>query len=359
MTDFTTEAGVRIPDRELRDARERVEDEIGSVAVSVDADTTPGGGGSPAALAGGAGALDELDEQTEVLHDIHDELEAMAVSGAGGGGGGGGGLLDGMSGFTLGSLATGGGGVLSGAGAAWQAIQGMGASGLLRRGAGTALFSGEFGAGGFQRGPLDAEHDPVTRWLSNIDQHAGGLFDGVDIPTPDPADIFPQIEPPGEDIWPDVTGDPSDQPSEQTNDRKEQAFSDGVTGVSELPEDQPGPVTDIETTVPEESDPTPGPGGHARITTRGQMRMDMTNAAAGYDGGPARVQFGSETQVADASRSRGASREPRVDVQVQEIAARIEGRTLRDALSQELQNITPEIEQRVLDELEASLPNRR
>lgn len=161
---FETEAevGITIPQRQLRDARSDIEESLGSVEVSVDADGARGGGGGGggsggkvstgtmveiqrrtlvaqrdsadfdeernkilenmarglddgggrglAGLAGGAKVIDELGDQTDYLEDILEELEKI---GASGGGGGGGGLGSTGLGFGIGSMVGGGGGLLA------------------------------------------------------------------------------------------------------------------------------------------------------------------------------------------------------------------------------------------------------
>jgi hypothetical protein len=114
MTDFSTEAevsSINIPDRALREAREEVEDSIGSVTVNVDGQGAGPGGGRGGMFAGSVALGEELGDQTELLSEIHDELKKIAVSG---GGGGSGGAVSGFSGVAIGSaLAGGSGGVLA------------------------------------------------------------------------------------------------------------------------------------------------------------------------------------------------------------------------------------------------------
>lgn len=105
MSDFETSAelSITVPQRELRQARQEIEDGIGSVSVSVENGRAmrPDGGISGASLAG-ASAIDELGDQTQLLEGILDELEdgsgggGSGLGGGGGGGGGGSGLLSGL-----------------------------------------------------------------------------------------------------------------------------------------------------------------------------------------------------------------------------------------------------------------------
>ena len=129
MTQFETEAllGITIPQRQLRDARNEIEESLGSVEVSLDGGQVQGGGGDrgTAGLVGGAKALDELGDQTEYLEDIYDTLDKMGASGGLGGGGGGagggaggGGLFGTIRDYLairggLSALGGGGGGILS------------------------------------------------------------------------------------------------------------------------------------------------------------------------------------------------------------------------------------------------------
>lgn len=134
MTDFETSGSVtiEIDQRSLREARQSVENEIGSVTVQARADggrrgagRRAGGGTSTSGLVGGAGVIEELGDQTELLDDILEEIEKAGVSGGGGGGGGDGGGLGTLGTLGLGSmLGGGGGGILGGAlgGAATRAL---------------------------------------------------------------------------------------------------------------------------------------------------------------------------------------------------------------------------------------------
>ncbi|GAA0276316.1 hypothetical protein [Halobacterium noricense] len=68
-------------------------------------------------------------------------------------------------------------------------------------------------------------------------------------------------------------------------------------------------------------------------------------------------QWASDNSKSTSAASSG--QEARVDVVVQEVAARIDsGRALEDALRGELENMTPELKQKVVDELRDELPNR-
>lgn len=98
MTEFSTSGSVRIEVDEgsLRQARNTVEQEIGSVRVDAAAATD---GGTAGAMVDDAAMVDELSDQSDLLEDILDEMEEGGGLGGGGGGGasggaGGGGVTD-------------------------------------------------------------------------------------------------------------------------------------------------------------------------------------------------------------------------------------------------------------------------
>ena len=200
MTDFSIESGVRIPDREKREAKRDLEQSIGDVTIDVQAaQSGPGrsGGSSTASLAGGAGVLDALDDQTDLLADIHDELQKIGTTG--GGGGGGGGLLGGSSGVAVGSLLAGGGGGILGS-VLSKGKSGLGSilkgRGSLTKAVGRSPFTllsqtadmrdvspSEGGPGG-----------PVTTAMGDV---ATGDFQLKE-------DFWPDLSPP-EDFWPNLS----------------------------------------------------------------------------------------------------------------------------------------------------------
>lgn len=142
MADFSTESemDIVIPDRELRDARSKIERELGDISVAVDAQTAdagPSAGDTSRSRQGRRGGLDVqiLNEQLDVLEEINDNIEKAGGSGfdlfgGGGGGGNGEGLFGGLI----------GGGVISG-GLTSGILEGTGLGGLLGGGGsiGTAL----------------------------------------------------------------------------------------------------------------------------------------------------------------------------------------------------------------------------
>ena len=93
MTEFETEGVLQVvvDQQSLRDARDEVQETIGSVTVSASGGRARADGGSGVmASIDDSAMVDELDEQTDLLEDILDELEQGGVGGGGGGLGGGG-----------------------------------------------------------------------------------------------------------------------------------------------------------------------------------------------------------------------------------------------------------------------------
>jgi len=93
VSEFESEAllNVVVDPQSLREARNDVEQSLGSVSVGVENGRARARSDGGTALAG-AGAVEELGDQTDILEDILDELETANSGLIGGGGGGGGGL---------------------------------------------------------------------------------------------------------------------------------------------------------------------------------------------------------------------------------------------------------------------------
>jgi len=340
VTDFTTEAGIRIPDRELRDAKRQVEESIGSVTVSVDAQSGAGGPGvggrSPAALAGGAGALDALDDQTEVLREIHQELEKIGTTG--GGGGGDGGVLGGASGFTLGNLA---GSVTGGAVSGGLAAKAGRAAGFLRGGAGLARLAGGRSPWTLLQQTKDMRDvspseggpgGPVTNVMGDL---ATGQFQLKE-------DFWPDLEPP-EDFWPDI------QPPENLFPDLEppENLWPGRDETSSEDRSKDGPVMD--TDVPSGSQETID---GTRGVRRGGSVPDLQTPSGSRDTieGTRGVRRGGA--VTDPSPSGSSTRENgRTDVTINEVSARIDGRGVEDVLSRLVENLRPELKKEIENEL--------
>ncbi|MCD2204408.1 hypothetical protein [Halobacterium sp. KA-6] len=380
MTDFTVESGIRIPDREKREAKRDLEQSIGDVTIDVDATQGgPGGGGSAASLAGGAGALDELSDQTDLLTDIHQELEKIGVSG-GGGSGGGGSLFGGTSGVAIGSMLGGGGGLLGtvlgkGKSGLGSLLKGRGSiKGLIGRSPFTILSqtAGERnvgprsgGAGGpvtsvmgdIATGEFQLKEDfwpnlkpPDNFW--NVDLSPPNDLWGIDLSPPNDlwgVDLSPpdnlwgvDLSPPG-DLWPDLNA-PSQgfwsflNPNSGGNGRIEEGTQDapGQTTV--------GPTSNFD-----------GFGGPVELPDNNEVPDYVSEMS------PAEKQQWAmnNNPSSQATSTASTGQAPRVDVVVQEVAARIEsGRTLEEALRAELENVTPEIKDEVVAQIRDDMPNR-
>jgi len=428
-TQFTVEAGIRIPDREKRDAERELNKSIGDVTIPVEA-TQQGTGdrSSAASLAGGAGALDALDDQTGILADIHDELRKIGTTG----GGGGGGLLGGTSGFTAGSIAAGGGGLLatvlskgkgglarglkgaskglgrripmlntaiygaemlgedtnkgranalggflgSTAGALGGAKAGAAAGGALGSvvpGAGTAVGAGAGaivggiagGIGGDQIGRKAA--DTLTSELA-----------GIDLSPPD--NLFPSISAPGDEIWPDISEPnnlwPDLEPPDGFWPSERPGGSDGV--VDELlsilnlnPDGEPVPEGTRDPSGKASVSPGHRPGPTSFETPSGKEVTVGAPNSTGSAGLPSYITNDAQAQDlammfqnnlsgpgSGNSPDLSKSQEARVDVVIQEVAARVDsGRALEDALRTELKNVSSDIKEEILREIRSDIKN--
>lgn len=168
MADFSTEAELTltIPTRELRSAKNTIEEEIGDVQLSMS-----GGGGAASRATGGQDQrrmkrwarkrTENIDNILAVLQDIEDEIQG----GIGGGGGGGGGLLP----FGAGTLVGGGGG---GAGAGILSSLGAGALGGLGGIAGIAA-AGPLAGAGLGLALREAGLGPRAQGIEGTTQPAG------------------------------------------------------------------------------------------------------------------------------------------------------------------------------------------
>jgi len=405
MTDFSIESGVRIPDREKRDAKRDLQQSIGDVTIDVDAAQSGAGGASTAGLAGGAGALDELSDQTDLLQSISDELEKIGVSGGGGGGGGGGSLLGGTSGVAIGSALTGGGGLLG-------TVLGKGKSGLGSLLKGRGSITGAIGRSPFTMLSQTAGRRDVS---SRAGQGASGPVTGAmsDIATGDfqlKEDFWPDLSPP-EDLWNvdlsppkslwgfdlsppnDLWGFDLSPPDNLWN--VDLSPPDDLWGIDLSPPDDlwgvdlsppgdlwgidlspPADIWNVDLSPPDDLWPSiklptsgiwsalnPNSGDNGRVS---EGTQDVRGKTSGPTPGrtsiegfspPSSPSNQSSTAASPAPSSAGA--EPRIDVVVQEVAARIDrGRALEDALQGALETVTPEIKNEVVAQIQEDMPGR-
>ncbi|MUV59974.1 hypothetical protein [Halobacterium sp. CBA1126] len=387
MTDFTIESGIRIPDREKREAKRDLEQSIGDVTIDVDAaQGGPGSSGSTASLAGGAGALDELGDQTDILHDIHQELEKIGTSGGfGGGSESSGGLLDGTSGVAIGSALTGGGGGLA---ASVLGGASLGTAGIAGLGIGGSAFLADQYVGEDAEGvkenvssglPGMVEHTVGSRidWEPPEWQGLSGMWENVDLSPPDdlwgvdlspPNDLWGVDLSPPQDLWGVDLSPPDDLWGFDLS--PPDGFWSGILpgsgggGGTNDPSwgDAPGDSTD----QPQSANT---PGSQQKSSRLGATYGDydpsqgpsQTSGASAYDSGD-RAWRASQRKDTIRDRQQSGSTsgsETRVDVQVQEIRAQIEsGRALEDAIRGEMDSIAPDIKHEVLTQLREEMPSR-
>lgn len=392
MTDFTIESGVRIPDREKRDAKRDLQQSIGDVTIDVEAaQSGTGGGASTTSLAGGAGVLDALDEQTDVLREMHNELEKIGVSG--GGNSSSGGLLDGSSGVAVGSVLSGGTGGLLGT------VLGKGKDGLRSLLKGRGSIKGAIGRSPFtmlsqtagrrdiaSRAGKDAS-GPVTGTMSDLATGEFQLQEDFwpdlsppedlfpEITPPDPMQVFPDLSPPDdlfpslsppEDLWgvdlsppDDLWGFDLSPPEDLWN--VDLSPPETLWGVDLSP---PTDLWNVDLSPPDNFWPDiklPSQGlwsvlnpssGTGETVKQGTQKPEGSFSVSPSPQRPTPVNN-------TASTRSGSSQEPRVDVVIQEVAARIDrGRALEDAVQGALENVTPDIKEEVLAQVQADMPSR-
>ena len=157
MTEFSTKAMLEVqPDeRSLRDARNTIENRVGSVRtqVATDGGRRQSGLGTERLSRENAMSRQLLTAQLERLDEIHNEIEKLASSGLGGGGGGGGGFWQGLG---VAGAASKGKGAL---GSVVSLLTGLGAGGSAAVGGG--LLAGFAGAAGLEHVRQNSSWSPI------------------------------------------------------------------------------------------------------------------------------------------------------------------------------------------------------
>lgn len=204
MADFSTtaELELEVPNSTLRDARSKIEQELGNIEVGVSAEGGAGGGQLGDILDTNRRQLELMEEQTELLDEIEENIT----------GGSGGGLLAGAAGGRAAAGRGIGGGVLSGI------LSSLTAFAPAARVAGGGISPGLFGKGGVleggeqELGPLmsllTGQETATLKPPSEQSMQLSMPSELEDFEWPDPPDLqaleWPELPSFQEETWPDI-----------------------------------------------------------------------------------------------------------------------------------------------------------